>query len=59
MVVMMSMAGVRLVEVAFRPAARLILHLHGCMSNLIMMLKEMMDALQQRVMIVRGDHLHM
>lgn len=39
--------------------ATLILHLHRGVLNLIMLVQILVNALQQRVMIVRRDHLYM
>jgi len=53
------MAGYPLIQVAVRPITRLILHLDRGVFNLVVMDKEMLNTLQQRVVIVRRDHLHM
>ena len=57
--VMMCMAGHALIQVAVRPIARLIFHLNRGVFNLVVMNQEMLNTLQQRVVIVRRDHLHM
>ena len=49
------MAGHALVQVAVRPITRLILHLDRGVFNLVVMDKEMLNTLQQRVVIVRGQ----
>lgn len=59
MVVVMIVPGVHRVEMALRAAAGLVLHLHRGMLNFIFMFQEMQDAVEQRIMIVRRDHLNM
>ena len=53
MVVMMPVCGLRLVKVAFRAAAGLILHLYRRMIDLIVLLKEVMNSVEQRIVVVR------
>ena len=53
MVMMMSMPGVRHVQTALRAAAGLILHLYRRMVDLIVLLKEVMNSVEQRIVVVR------
>ena len=46
MMVMMPVSGCRLVEVAFRAATGLILHLDGSVLNLIMMFKKVLNTVE-------------
>ena len=59
MMVMVRVAGLRLIEMAVRPIAGLILHLDRRMTNLIMMREKMLDSTQKGVMIVGRHNLHM
>ncbi len=59
MMVMMLVSGCRLVEMAFRAATGLILHLDGRVLNLVVMFKKVLDAIQKRIMIVWRYHLNM
>ena len=58
MVVMMPVFGMRLVKVAFRAATGLVFHLHRRVINLIMLFEKVMNAIQQRIVIVRRHHLN-
>jgi hypothetical protein len=51
------MTGLRLVKVAVRSATGLILHLNGGMANVVVMFQEVLDAIEQRIVVMRGDHL--
>ena len=53
------MTGLRLVKVAVRSATGLILHLNGGMANVVVMFQEVLDAIEQRIVVVRRDHLDM
>ena len=53
------MTGLRLVKVAVRSATGLILHLNGGMANVVVMFQEVLDASEQRIVVVRRDHLDM
>ena len=58
MMVMMPVPGMRLIEVAFRAATGLVLHLHRRVVDLIMLFEEVMDPIEQRIVVMRRDHLH-
>ena len=51
------MAGLRLIQVAIRPVTGLVLHLDGRVTNFIVMFKKVLDAFEQRIVVVRRDHL--
>ena len=53
------MTGLRLVKVAVWSATGLILHLNGGMANVVVMFQEVLDAIEQRIVVVRRDHLDM
>ena len=56
---MMRMTGLRLVKVAVRSATGLILHLNGSVANVVVVLQEVLNAIEQRIVVVRWDHLDM
>ena len=51
------MVGLRLIQVAIRPVTGLVLHLDGRVTNFIVMFKKVLDAFEQRIVVVRRDHL--
>ena len=58
MVMMMFVSGMHLVKVAFRAVTGLIFHLHGCVVNLILLFKKMMNSVQEGIVIVWGHYLY-
>ena len=58
MMVMMPVSGCRLVEMAFRAATGLILHLDGGVRNFVVMLKEVPNTFKQRIVIVGRNNLN-
>lgn len=50
------MVGLRLIQVAIRPVTGLVLHLDGRVTNFIVMFKKVLDAFEQRIVVVRRDH---
>ena len=53
------MAGQSLIQVTVRPITWLIFHLNRRVFNLIVMNKKVLNAFQQRIVIVRRDYLNM
>jgi hypothetical protein len=57
MMMLMGVSGVSHVKAALRAAAGLILHLHGRVLNVILVVQKFLDTIQQGVVIVRRDDL--
>lgn len=57
MMMLVGVSGVSHVKAALRAAAGLILHLHGCVLNVILVMQKFLNTIQQGVVIVRWDDL--